>query len=377
MAIIILGIAVAVRRLHDMGKSGWVFLINGILIIGSMWFLVLMLKRSIEGEKQYGANTEENTETKKIKALFIKNTWVGIISILLLVRVFYFVSYWTPDPEPDDIVDILGNTEVYGGNSAFGNYRGKTSMQKNGKSVTVKYSFFDKDAEESGSISDFKISKVINNKPALQGIWSLKDSKCFIYFNDNWEYTTGNQLCFELNNTQFSYSYSLSLAEYQIDEIIKILYTPEEIKKINIRRESRLDFDTLKLTSNGLLSYIVNSNWHANNISFEYNKRNNTLVLKYYTFGVNNEMAPDTLTFTDLVYENDFMRIYPYSNLGNVNWGFHSGSYDESKAILISNDAKKLYIPFLRDREDLNNGWLQNNGNKDIKKQVTISQKSK
>ena len=41
-------LAVSVRRLHDIGKGGgWIF-INLIPIIGSIWFLILMIK---EGEK--------------------------------------------------------------------------------------------------------------------------------------------------------------------------------------------------------------------------------------------------------------------------------------------------------------------------------------
>lgn len=51
--IVILGLlvptlAVSVRRLHDIGKGGgWIF-INLIPLIGSIWFLVLLIK---EGEK--------------------------------------------------------------------------------------------------------------------------------------------------------------------------------------------------------------------------------------------------------------------------------------------------------------------------------------
>ena len=53
MIIVILGLlvptlAVSVRRLHDIGKGGgWIF-INLIPLIGSIWFLVLLIK---EGEK--------------------------------------------------------------------------------------------------------------------------------------------------------------------------------------------------------------------------------------------------------------------------------------------------------------------------------------
>ncbi len=41
LAIFIPGMAVSVRRLHDVGKSGWMYLIILIPIIGAIWLLVL------------------------------------------------------------------------------------------------------------------------------------------------------------------------------------------------------------------------------------------------------------------------------------------------------------------------------------------------
>jgi len=61
LAILIPGLAVAVRRLHDVGKSGWMILINLIPIVGGIWLLVLMVTDSNPGENQYGANPKEVT----------------------------------------------------------------------------------------------------------------------------------------------------------------------------------------------------------------------------------------------------------------------------------------------------------------------------
>ncbi len=55
-AMLIPGIAVGVRRLHDVGKSGWMILIALIPIVGAIWLLVLMLTDSNQGENQYGVN---------------------------------------------------------------------------------------------------------------------------------------------------------------------------------------------------------------------------------------------------------------------------------------------------------------------------------
>ena len=48
--------AVGVRRLHDVGKSGWFFLISLIPIIGAIWLLVLLFTDSNVGENKYGAS---------------------------------------------------------------------------------------------------------------------------------------------------------------------------------------------------------------------------------------------------------------------------------------------------------------------------------
>jgi uncharacterized membrane protein YhaH (DUF805 family) len=56
LAIIIPSIAVGVRRLHDVGKSGWMMLISFIPLIGAIWLLVLFVTDGNQGENQYGAN---------------------------------------------------------------------------------------------------------------------------------------------------------------------------------------------------------------------------------------------------------------------------------------------------------------------------------
>lgn len=50
------GLAVGVRRLHDIGKSGWMILISLIPIVGPIWLLVLMVQDSDPFENAYGPN---------------------------------------------------------------------------------------------------------------------------------------------------------------------------------------------------------------------------------------------------------------------------------------------------------------------------------
>ena len=47
-------LAVSIRRLHDIGKSGWWYLIVFIPLIGFIWLIVLLATEGNAGENQYG-----------------------------------------------------------------------------------------------------------------------------------------------------------------------------------------------------------------------------------------------------------------------------------------------------------------------------------
>lgn len=54
LAVLIPHIAVAVRRLHDIGKSGVWFLVVFIPFIGWIWFIILMATEGVAGSNEYG-----------------------------------------------------------------------------------------------------------------------------------------------------------------------------------------------------------------------------------------------------------------------------------------------------------------------------------
>lgn len=56
LAILLPSLAVQVRRLHDIGKSGWWWFVQWIPIVGGFWFLVLCLIESQPGANRWGAN---------------------------------------------------------------------------------------------------------------------------------------------------------------------------------------------------------------------------------------------------------------------------------------------------------------------------------
>ena len=63
LAVLIPGIAVAVRRLHDTNRSGWWLLINLVPLIGAIILLVFMVSDSQLGENQYGPNPKAGIAT--------------------------------------------------------------------------------------------------------------------------------------------------------------------------------------------------------------------------------------------------------------------------------------------------------------------------
>jgi uncharacterized membrane protein YhaH (DUF805 family) len=83
------GLAVTVRRLHDVGKSGWFYFIVLIPIIGVIWLLVLLFTDSQSGTNKWGNNPKsilknnekieksltqkENKQTKIKEEILTKN----------------------------------------------------------------------------------------------------------------------------------------------------------------------------------------------------------------------------------------------------------------------------------------------------------------
>lgn len=58
-AILLPSLAVCIRRLHDIGKSGWMYLVALIPLIGQIWIIVLFCKDSQPGTNEWGPNPKE------------------------------------------------------------------------------------------------------------------------------------------------------------------------------------------------------------------------------------------------------------------------------------------------------------------------------
>ena len=55
-AVCIPSLAVLVRRLHDVNKSGWWYFIILIPLVGAIWMLVLLCTEGDKGDNKYGPN---------------------------------------------------------------------------------------------------------------------------------------------------------------------------------------------------------------------------------------------------------------------------------------------------------------------------------
>lgn len=84
-------LAVAIRRLHDVGKSGWMMFIVLIPIIGSIWLLVLMVTDSVPGENKYGLNPKNNDVNKVTNKEEVKRDTIILLVIIWMIvgRLFF------------------------------------------------------------------------------------------------------------------------------------------------------------------------------------------------------------------------------------------------------------------------------------------------
>lgn len=59
LAVLIPGLAVVVRRLHDVGKSGWYYFIVLIPVVSIIWLLVILCTEGEPTENRYGENPKK------------------------------------------------------------------------------------------------------------------------------------------------------------------------------------------------------------------------------------------------------------------------------------------------------------------------------
>jgi uncharacterized membrane protein YhaH (DUF805 family) len=83
-------LAVAVRRLHDLGKSGWMLFIVFIPFVGGIWLFVLFCTEGDYGENRYGSNPKlenqhfpELRRRKNVATAFIVGATAALIFLII------------------------------------------------------------------------------------------------------------------------------------------------------------------------------------------------------------------------------------------------------------------------------------------------------
>lgn len=59
LAVFIPGLAVMIRRLHDVGKSGWFLFILIIPLVGVIWLFILLCTEGNDGSNEFGADPKD------------------------------------------------------------------------------------------------------------------------------------------------------------------------------------------------------------------------------------------------------------------------------------------------------------------------------
>ena len=90
LVVLIPSLAVAVRRLHDVGKSGWVILISLIPIVGAIWLLVLMFTDSNPGENKYGVNPKD----AQTDDLMVDESTGDKLILIAVIFMFLHQAFW-------------------------------------------------------------------------------------------------------------------------------------------------------------------------------------------------------------------------------------------------------------------------------------------
>ena len=102
-------LAVSVRRLHDLGKSGWMILITLIPLVGSIWMLVLMLTEGEHGKNEYGHDPktvhEPLGEKTKLKSAAI--TLTVAVSFYIFMQFFQAIAFYVEYDVPFSFINLL------------------------------------------------------------------------------------------------------------------------------------------------------------------------------------------------------------------------------------------------------------------------------
>ncbi|MGF6093833.1 DUF805 domain-containing protein [Pseudomonas sp. 18175] len=83
IAIVVVSVQIGVQRLHDLGWSGWFYLLNLVPLVNSVFPLLLLVLPGNPGANQYGAPPPRNSTAVKVLA----SLWLAFIPLMLIIVV--------------------------------------------------------------------------------------------------------------------------------------------------------------------------------------------------------------------------------------------------------------------------------------------------
>jgi len=81
VALVVVSVQIGVQRLHDLGWSGWLYLLNLVPLVNSVFPLLLLVLPGNAGANQYGAPPPRNSTAVKVLA----SLWLAFIPLVLIV----------------------------------------------------------------------------------------------------------------------------------------------------------------------------------------------------------------------------------------------------------------------------------------------------
>ncbi len=83
VAIVWVSVQIGVQRLHDIGWSGWLYFLNLVPLVNSVFPIILMVAPGNAGANQYGAPPPRNSTAVKVLATL----WLAFIPVMLAIVV--------------------------------------------------------------------------------------------------------------------------------------------------------------------------------------------------------------------------------------------------------------------------------------------------
>lgn len=91
LALVVVSVCIGVQRLHDIGWSGWLWLLNFVPIIGSVFALVMLFMPGTDGPNRYGPPPPPNSRAVKVLAWLI--ILVPVIGIVAAISIPAYQDY--------------------------------------------------------------------------------------------------------------------------------------------------------------------------------------------------------------------------------------------------------------------------------------------